>query len=102
MCLINHNIVPPNFRQISQTNTHSFKASHKDIKFFRNYTVDQDIVSFFLSGDQFDDIALRQPFLEFVFPVTHCTFWHNDNVRTLYFFVLAQKCENGDGLNGFA
>ena len=70
MSFVNDDVMPFDFFEIAKANSNPLKARHYHIKFFRNHTIDQNFLSFLLCGDQFDDVAVREPFLKLIFPIS--------------------------------
>jgi hypothetical protein len=92
--------VPLDAAELAETLPYALETRHQHIEFVGDYTVGEDLSTFVLSCYQFHHIAIGQPFLELVFPVTEGYLGSDDDVWTLHFFVLPQESQNGDGLDG--
>lgn len=102
MSLIDDDVMPLDFFQGTEANSDTFETCDNDIKFSLVDKVVNKIFSFFLGCNKLDNSFLRQPFLDFVGPVTQRNFRSNDQERTRYIFIFLDEAEHGDCLDGLS
>lgn len=100
--LIDYNVMELDFLQVAQTDSDTLKWGDDDVELACWNALFDDVLSFLFGGDELDDFAARQPFPEFIFPVTKCNFGRYDDVWAFNLFELLDEWNDGDGLDGLS
>jgi hypothetical protein len=99
---INDDVLPCEFLERAHAKAYTLEGGKTDIEFARLEVVLESLLTLFFRCNQVEHSDLRTPQFEFLLPVWNHGLWDNNQEVALYLLEFAQKCQERDGLDGFA